>query len=286
MRFTRIKNGELSLDDPTPWPIYDAEGKLLIKAGTLPNTVPYFETLIDIGLYRDPAESASKRAKKSSLHQTKLKIGNLLQFQKQHDPKNHRYTGTLIGYLKNESFIVTMPKGNGGVLYLNEGQPFIVRFFSGNHAYACTATVLQLHLEPYPHVHFSYPTTLTSLPIRTATRVKLNIPCKAINDAGETKDCTVIDISTKGMAIAVDQALGNTDDKLKLEFSVSVNDEEHQLSLSGVIRSTTNKPKGDGEAASVWHGVAFMDLLSYDKLVVTSLLYKFSVENLDLEEDG
>lgn len=286
MRLTPIKPDELTAGKPIPWPLYDAAGTVVLKAGFVPGTEQQVKSLLTSGLSRDRDARARKNDKEENhnpapeatgnlpLDQVKLNIGDSIQLQVQSETDNSRYYVTLVGYLAGESFIVTTPTVEGSVLLMREGQSFVVRLFSGKSAYAFTALLKKVTNAPFPHLHLGYPREVRGIVVRSSVRAQANIICSATLAGGTAVACVARDISMGGALLASREQIGVTGEKLTLKLRVIVSEVEHLLNLACQIRSVNIAMISGDNAPSIQHGVSFEELSAQDKLVITALLYQ------------
>lgn len=286
MRLTPIKPDELAAGKPIPWPLYDAGGTVVLKAGFVPGTEQQVKSLLASGLSRDLDARVMKSDKDENsnpapeatgslpLDQVKLNIGDSIQLQVQSETDNSRYYVTLVGYLAGESFIVTTPTLDGSILLMREGQSFVVRLFSGKSAYAFTALIKKVTNAPFPHLHLSYPREVRGIVVRSSVRAQANIICSATVEGGTAVACVARDISMGGALLAAREQIGSTGEKLTLKLRVIVSEVEHLLNLPCQIRSVNIAMISGDNVPSIQHGVSFEEPSAQDKLVITALLYQ------------
>lgn len=294
MKFFPIKPDDLHSGQAIPWTLYNADGDILLKAGSIPSAVQ-IKSLLEKEPGRDLDEEAKLAAKSQvastaqrptdtlTLEQIKLNIGDTLQLQFQSESETSRCSVTLIGYLADQGVIVTTPVLNGSIMMIREGQIFVVRMFSGKTAYAFTAETNKVTHTPYPHMHLSYPREVRGLVVRGSSRARANIICHASADNGKGYACVARDISMGGALIAVKDKIGDVGGKFSLKMRVKVNDIEHMLNLDCIIRSV-NTSRSPDEITTFLHGLSFDELSKQDTLVITALLYQNLVNEKRYEE--
>lgn len=296
MQFTPVKAEELSVGQALPWTLYDPSGKVIMEQGAQPASVEQIQALIAGGAGRHtdtpttPTESPEKsqQAKHESggysLSQIKLKIGDPIQLQLQSGTANTRCFVNLIGYLEEQSVIVTMPVQNGRIMMLREGQSFVVRFFSEKNAYAFSAIAKKITSNPYPYLHLSYPVEVRGLVVRSSSRAHTHINCHASTAEGANYKCITRDISIGGALIAAREKLGEAGDKLTLNLPVKIGETEHALTLKCEIRSANSTQASANEPPVYLFGLSFVNMASQDTLVITALLYKNLISDKDAFE--
>lgn len=192
-----------------------------------------------------------------SLEQTKLKIGDSMLVQFQTGTEKVRCLATLIGYLAEQSVVVSMPVTGGRLMPMREGQTLNARFFSGKNAYAFSAVIEKAAGTPYPHLHLSYPPEVRALVVRSSPRAQAHIDCQASTQDGSSYRCIARDISVGGALIASRERMGSVGERLLLRLPVKVDENEHMLDLNCQIRSVNTSYASEDEMPVNLFGLAF-----------------------------
>ena len=200
------------------------------------------------------------------LDQIELHIGDSIQLQ----IGNVCHFVTLVGYLKGQSFIVTMPNENGTLIQPDAGQSLAVRFFIDKRAYEFNTVVHRVTSEPFPHLHLAYPKETQALKERQYDRVRVNITGSADIASGKSFSCVVQDISIGGALIALSDKTGVVNDPVLLTLRVAIKGIEYELKLDSEIRSVRVGPSPNDRDALVLHGLAFNDLSEQDILALAA----------------
>lgn len=207
----------------------------------------------------------------------KLAVGDALQMQPVAD--NHlRYYVSLIGYSEKRSVLVTAPVVDGHVQLIREGQPFVLRVFSGRNAYAFDASVLKSCGAPYPYLHMSYPKSVQAIPVRSEQRLKVNLIAAVPEVEGrviaEPLACLVVDLSLSGAMISAPRRLVEVGHRFKLSMRITVNQGPVYVALPCVLRNLREAPSPDGRGAIMNHGVQFTDLDQKDQLLLENFIFR------------
>lgn len=229
------------------------------------------------------APPAQREAGSLSLDQIKLNIGDSIQLQFQSDLEPSRCFVTLIGYLKDQSVVVTTPIINGSMMLVREGQDFVIRLFSGKSVYAFASSARRVTNTPYPHLHLSYPKEVRGLVVRRSSRGQINIICHATVEGGAGHACVARDISIGGALIAASTKIGDVGKQLTLKLRVRVGDAEHVLVLNCKIRSVNASRPTVDETPTMLHGLSFEEVTSQDTLVISTLLYQNMISAQEAE---
>ena len=272
--FVRVAVNDVEVGKPLLYPLYDGNRKLLLKRGYIVESVRQCEQLVERGLYRNTSERAQRPTSSSSvveeapvsresfttLEATKIRIGDPLHIQS--SPDAPRLLVNLIGYLKNSGLIVTVPGADGEYVMLKDGQSFIVRFFSGQNAYAFTTTVRRQTSVPFPHLLLSYPREVRGLEIRKGSRIDVELIAAVLmadSADGHAKSGSgkITNISTGGGALRSKVALGKKGDVINVKFKVVVSDIPSFIVFDSVIRMVTRDDSDPG--MPYLHGLQFVN---------------------------
>jgi c-di-GMP-binding flagellar brake protein YcgR len=250
--FVKVGVNDVAIGKPLANALYDGNRKLLLKRGFVIETTRQCELLVERGLYRNLSERIApgsggstvieeappSREAITTLEATKIRIGDALSMQSSADAP--RLSVKLIGYLKNRGLIVSEPGADGEFVMLKEGQSFIMRFFSGQHAYAFTVTVAKQTTVPFPHLHLSYPREVRGLEIRKGTRVDVDlITAITLEEGARTASGKLTNISTGGGALRAKFPLGEKGDVINVKFKMLVGDIQTYLVFDSIIRAVT-----------------------------------------------
>lgn len=302
--FFKLGLMDIEVGKPLRYPLYDGNREVLLRRGTVIETIYQCEMLVEKGLYRNLSESAGgaevpvakelpkpragqpaaagpaspvakgvpqSRESISMLDATKIRVGDPLQMQSSAEAP--RLVVKLIGYLKNRGLIVTIPESDGEFVMLKEGQSFIVRFFSGQSAYAFTTTVSKQTSVPFPHVHLAYPREVRGLEIRKNSRIDVEL-IAAVTAEGETKVSAgkITNLSTGGAALRAKGRLGRKGDTINIKFKLLINDIQTYTVFDALI-CAISEDQGD-PSMPIMHGIQFVDPEQNMTLAVAAYVYQ------------
>lgn len=292
-----LRRIDLAIGKPVPWAIYDKNQNLLLRVGQIIENHQQLEALVKKGPYRLPKSapvpsqvaltmplSGSTEGGDCSyeFEEMKLPVSSRLQLQTVSEQTTERFPAKYLGHIKGVSLLVTAPVVDDKVLFIREGQPFIVRAFTGKTAFGFTASVLRACNVPTPYLHLSYPKQLHGVEIRTAKRLPVNIPATSLALASTDAElpCLLINVSPTGALIAAAQTLGNIGDSIRVAFRINLGPIDGNIETTGIIRSITPVDDAATEKEfSVHHGVQFKELQQPDILLLHSLAYQKMVES-------
>lgn len=147
----------------------------------------------------------------------------------------------MIGWLHDQSVIVTPPENVNWPLLLKRNQEYTIRLFSGTSAYAFATHVLLILDRPYEQVHLSYSAEVLSAPVRRVERLKVDVAAEVEAGTDEViRKAEIIDASVLGARIRVAD-FGNVGDSIKVSFRLTAGGKEWPVSLSSIIR-TISRP--------------------------------------------
>ena len=217
-------------------------------------------------------------------NELELSFGDVLQLQFLPDESNTRYYVKVIGYLPNQSLIVTTPHVHGKVMLVREGQRVAVRTMAGGNIIAFAGSVLRSCARPYPYLHLSYPKDLQTQALRRTQRVNFNL-------TAEVRDCTpgnkeasqsqtyvakIEDMSTNGALLSVPQHIGQIKNMLSVRMNLVVAGKEERFATVAVIRNVRERKTPD-EQIEFLYGVEFQIADRRDAILLHAFVYEHMV---------
>jgi hypothetical protein len=209
----------------------------------------------------------------------RLKVGDRAQIEPPQHIAADRLPTKVVGWVENESLIMTVPQTRGGPLELREGETVVVRVFTGRQAFAFRSVVLKKSAPPFRYLHLSFPERVEGAEVRSSPRYRVDLPGNATAAAGGNPVGVRIDnIGTTGALVIASTPLGVNGELIKLEFSLVLHDIPVSLSLKAKIRSTQSDEDGSG-ASRHRHGVSFEEPGTNDRLILAALVCFNMYEN-------
>ena len=250
-----VRRADIELGKPLPFAAFDAERNLLLNRGVVVTSEQQIDVLMQKGLFRErvrakstsggdsPDERAPDAAKTQgetlSFDAVKLMPGDTLQLQPLLEGQTERFSVHVIGVMKPRSLLVTAPLVDGKLIFVRDGQTYLVRAFSGLNVCAFKARILKSQLQPFPYLHLSYPDSVQAMRIRKAMRAPASI-IVAVHDSEEGRQCgagKIVDISVGGARMFSPTKVGEKDQTLWLSFKVMLGDMEEYVKTPAVIRA-------------------------------------------------
>ena len=209
-----------------------------------------------------------------------LQVGGRIQFITHRTIKPIQHFSTVIGYVKDEYLIVKIPMENGAAIVLNEGDKLTIRVFSGVTVCSFSCSVLRIFGRPLHYVHLSFPDAIQGPSLRTAMRVKVEIPAQLSYRDVAAVPVFIVNLSVSGALIESPCMLTPDDEGVALSFTLLVPPNKHQMRLNTRARIqnvSVGKPS-NGHAAQVaeihTYGVQFLDLEPTHYTLLQNLTYE------------
>jgi c-di-GMP-binding flagellar brake protein YcgR len=207
-----------------------------------------------------------------------LQVGVRLQFITHRTLKPVQHFSTLIGWLKDEYLIVKIPMDNGAPIALVEGERVTMRVFSGIHVCSFACTVERIFNRPVLYAHLSFPRSIQGTSLRTAIRVKVDIPAKIVpvNGTVPAADCLLTNLSVSGARIESQKSLPQDEDEFDLEFILQAppNNQEVRVRARAVVRNINALSSGREQAEGYAYGVQFTSLNPAHYTLLQNLTYE------------
>lgn len=299
-RLQVIRRGELELGKPLPYAVYDADRNLLLGRGVEVSSARQLEALLERGLYRtssqslpgqrsvsgpgqrsaegmEPAETCAlpPRAEDRNFQDVKFSLGDTLQLQPQLEGAPERFNVHVIGFVKSKSLLVSAPLAEGKLVFVRDGQTFMVRAFSGLNVYAFRARALKYQYSPFPYLHLSYPKRIDGKRIRKALRAPVSI-IVSVHENAEGRQVgagKIVDISVGGARMLSQTSFGERDQSFWLSFKVCLGEMEEYVKTQATIRAKGEDLDDDGQA-KISYGFEFGALNQTEKLIIMNLVYQ------------
>lgn len=202
-------------------------------------------------------------------------VGEPFYLQVQENP-NVRYTVRLIGYVKNQSILVTAPRIDGRGAIIRDGQNFIVRSFPGKKAYAFSASALKSVYTPHPYLHLSYPKIIRCSAIRQSSRASVKIIASiSVGTPEQIGAVSLSDISMGGTSGILKRAIGKKGDQGLIKFKVNTAGEDVYLSIPIIIRSIVETENTE----EFRYGFEFVNIPTQSKIILSSFVHQTLAES-------
>jgi c-di-GMP-binding flagellar brake protein YcgR len=273
---------EIEIDRPLVWALRDAQGEVLYAVGeTL--TAGDVTKALQQELFREAAEQPQAAAGfaevpasvPESVARLQLAPGDAIQLQLCNEKNIERYTVKVVGHMAPISLLVTAPYANGKLLFVREGQTFLVRSFIGQDALAYRTRVLKTQLAPFPYLHLAYPVNVQSMRIRKSARSRIDLVTAISGPRGNSAG-RIADLSLGGAKIISSTAFANRGDEVRLAFRIKPGGIDIYMDVKAIVRGVQQEQM---EQPCVTTGVEFVELSEQDHLALMSTSYQYMLRD-------
>ena len=199
--------------------------------------------------------------------------------------RNRRWNARLLGYLPQESLLITTPLSNGAPVPFYLEDQVAVRYLQGREIHGFNTWVRKVSSDPFPYLHLAYPREIERVTVRQAERVPVELASEWRALRGEQSGAgKILDLSATGALLAVDAPAGEPGDELELDFQVHFAGAESRIEVGALLRSV--RESGGEEQTRYLHGLEFTDLEERERLFLKGFVYEQLVENRDRYRSG
>ena len=202
-----------------------------------------------------------------------LAIGMSLNMQLQMGESKRRYDVQVIGYLKDESLLVTMPREKGALAKLFPQDEYIVRYFKGKNIIAFKTKILHVAKIPYWYLHLECPQKLEKVEIRQAERINISITAQTLMN-GQKYWSVIRDLSAGGAQVVANDEIGQAGDHIELFFDLKIGEIEREVHLVALIRNVRQAKSEINGKPEYRYGGEFMDPSEQDVVFVQGFVYE------------
>jgi c-di-GMP-binding flagellar brake protein YcgR len=223
------------------------------------------------------AQAHELRTQEYDFEAMNLQVGGRLQFITHRQVRPVQHFSTLIGYLKDEYMILKIPMENGAPIPLVEGERLTIRVFSGVNVCSFACTVERVFPRPLLYLHVSFPTSIQGTSLRTAMRVKVDIPAQVTGNrpGAAPVNCFLVNLSVSGALIESPRKLPE-DNQISLQFTLVAppGNKEIRVQTRSAVRNM-NVVKSSPEQGEMYtYGVQFIDLDPTHYTLLQNLTYE------------
>lgn len=289
-----VKQNDIQLGIPLPWSVYDKTGRLLLREGSLVESIRQLDGLSENGLFRESrgsggfvrrdsgAEAVPVKTgpveKIEDLLSVKLAVGDTIQLQDSSSGRQQCFV-KLIGYFNKKSVLVSHPRIDEKLSFVKEGQGYLARGFAGTKTYEFNTNVIHVCLAPYPYLHLAFPAQVKTTNMRGAVRIKLRLVCTIEAPATGLKMPAIIDdMSISGARIHASKPFGQVGDAISVGMRMQVAGETQVFLVSSVIRNVREEKDAQTGDKVFMHGMEFVQTLSLDLTLLQNFIYKSMLE--------
>jgi c-di-GMP-binding flagellar brake protein YcgR len=220
-----------------------------------------------------PAEG---KPQEYEFEQMNLQVGGRIQFITHRTIKPIQHFSTIIGWVKDEYMIVKVPFESGAPIAVNEGDKLTIRVFSGVNVCSFSAMVKRVFGRPLCYAHLSFPEKIQGTSLRTAMRVRVDIPAQLVC-CGINSSVFLVNLSVSGALIESPARLETDDSKVTLSFTLIAqpgNREVLVMTQATIRNISVVKPAVAGKEEVFTYGVQFIDLDPTHYTLLQNLTYE------------
>ena len=209
--------------------------------------------------------------------QMNLQVGGRIQFITHRTMKPVQHFSTLIGWVKDEYMIVKVPFENGAPIAVNEGDKLTIRVFSGVNVCSFSAIVQRVFGRPLFYAHLSFPSKIQGTSLRTAMRVKVDIPAQLNCDSEGNVPVFLVNLSVSGALIESKRPLESDDAIVELSFTLIAQPGNRQVLVNthaSIRNINVIKPATADKPEVFTYGVQFVNLDPTHYTLLQNLTYE------------
>lgn len=209
--------------------------------------------------------------------QMNLQVGGRIQFITHRTMKPVQHFSTLIGWVKDEYMIVKVPFENGAPISVTEGDKLTIRVFSGVNVCSFSAIVQRVFGRPLFYAHLSFPSKIQGTSLRTAMRVKVDIPAQLSCESSGSVSVFLVNLSVSGALIESKRQLESDDAKVGLSFTLIAQPGNRQVLVNthaSIRNINVIKPATGNEPEVFTYGVQFVNLDPTHYTLLQNLTYE------------
>jgi c-di-GMP-binding flagellar brake protein YcgR len=223
------------------------------------------------------SSAAEVRTQEVEFEQMNLQVGGRIQLITHRTLKPIQHFSTVIGWIRDEYMIVKVPLENGAPVSLREGDKLTIRVFSGVNVCAFPTVVLRVFDRPLLYAHVAFPARIQGTSLRTAMRVKVDIPAQLACAGGVKTNVFLVNLSVSGALLETESELPAGDSKVGLSFTLLAPPDNRQVLVNtyAQVRNTNAiKPATPDRPQMFTYGVQFSGLDPAHYTLLQNLTYE------------
>lgn len=285
---------DIPLGKPLPWRMFDRSGYIVFARGEIVTSREQLENQLATGLLRDMDASPQthetgdwEEFKKIAVGGTfppagiKPQVGKLVQLRLLNRNLQAYYSVRLIGYIKNQSILVTTPMVAGIPLILADGEQMEVRMVTGSNIHVFETSIQRLCISPVHYMHLEYPAEVRTQKLRKSPWARVNLSATVTSAQGAHEAVRIVNLSPDGAQLHAMPTMGEPGNTLLLSFHATMDELETTLNLQATILHVhLHVPQAGLETESnlLEYGIAFRDISATDALWLKGLVYRYIAE--------
>ena len=205
-------------------------------------------------------------------------VGTKVQLRMQREVGVIEHFSSLIGFVKDEFLLVKAPVAQKTPFVFYDGEQILVRAFTGTTIYSFASTITRVILSPIYYMHLAYPQVIESSALRSALRVKVNLPATVSFDdptgSNQSAQITLVNLSVSGASIDSEFAIA-IGQHVQLDFLVHNDGAERAITTQAVARNVNfQKAGGSQKKDGFICGLEFQNISTADQTAIRLLTYE------------
>jgi c-di-GMP-binding flagellar brake protein YcgR len=295
-----VRRNDLKVGVPTPYPIFDAYGRLLLRAGEVVDSERALNALQEMGLYSDTADARGGSVERGGAVEAlppsrpeprepvgiekpfaalKLASGTVMHLDFLGESAGRpRVALRLIGHLEGGSVLVSAINAHGAVVPFREGELLQAKVVAGNDLAAFTTLVQKVCFAPFPYIHLGYPDAVQMKVLRRHARIETRLIVAATRDGDEGAGPVAglgVNLSASGMRFEAAAGVLERGARLRVGLRLPAAGEERTLTIPALVRSVATNSAPPGKAH---YGLEFDELPPVDRLVLEHFVFQGLLE--------
>lgn len=211
-----------------------------------------------------------------TFEQMNLQVGTRLQFITHRTLRPIQHFSTVIGWIKDEYLIVRIPMEQGAPIALRDGEKLTMRVFSGVNVCSFSAVVERVFGRPLYYAHVTFPNDIQGTSLRTAMRVKVDIPAHLKLTNGAELPGFLVNLSVSGALLETKRALPEDAETVDVQFTLLTEPDKRQVIINtrAAIRNVSAVNAGDAAQPKFAYGLQFIELDPAHYMMLQNLTYQ------------
>lgn len=209
-----------------------------------------------------------------------LNVGCILNMQLLTGEREHRYEVKLIGYIEDETILVTMPRIDDVLAKIFIKDEYIVRGFKGKNIFAFKTNIIHINSVPFHYLHLKYPKIIENIEVRKAERAQVSLQAQVLAQ-GKKSWGVIKDISASGVMLMVYDAVINPNEHVELFFDVAIGGVEREVHFVAMSRNVKKVEREDKKEVVYLYGLEFIEPPTDAIIFVQAYVYEQLLKTQD-----
>ncbi|HUW50375.1 MAG TPA: flagellar brake protein [Sulfuricella sp.] len=282
MNLQPIAIEDIPIGKPLLWQLYDRDGYTLFARGEKIADREQLEALIANGLLRDV--DALPQNEKTAIWEEhegaplntpfpppgiKPQAEERVQLRILGRDIQTFYYAQLIGYIRNQSILLTIPLDGGQRVIMADGERVEVRMLTGSNIHIFQSIIQRVCISPSHYMHLEYPVKIRTQLLRKSPWAKVALTASVTDAQGSQETAYIINLSPNGAQVHIPRSVGGKNDPLHLTLPINIDELKTTLTLEALIEHV-HPAKPD----MLEYGISFNNISTEDALWLKCLIYK------------